>query len=109
MRRGIWGQGPQERRHFSTARYEEGVERARAFVTQNKNRFAVYAIAYDGYVTLEGRKWDGVFVETGMRDRETGFLLCQRYETKGLIRKRNVRVGNPGLVERPPSRIYSKC
>jgi hypothetical protein len=31
--------------------------------------------------------------------------MCQRYEKKGFLRKRNVPVGNPALIGKPVSRI----
>ena len=94
---------------FVAERLEEGLEQAKASVTATA-ALAMYAIAWDGYVTLDGRKWDAVFVEAGEASQEFGLMLCQRYviPKKGLFRKsRNESVGNPTLVGKPPSRIWT--
>jgi hypothetical protein len=99
--------GERKLQRFVCDRIEEGIDRAKAFVEEHYNEISMYAVAWDGYITLEGKKWDAIFVEAGMRDRFTGYLLCQRYKTrKKLFRKENVAEGNPALVGNPPSRIY---
>jgi hypothetical protein len=90
---------------FVTERLEQGVERAKQFVDESKDAIDRYAVAWDGFITLEGKKWDAILVEAGDRFQETGYLMCQRYERKGFIRKRNVPVGNPALIGKPLSRI----
>jgi hypothetical protein len=102
--------GKRESKYFANPvfQYELSLEQARKYVEESAPILSVYAIVYDGFITLKNRKWEAVFVEAGMRDREMGVLLCQRYEQKGLFKKRFVRVGNPGRVEQPPSRIFQK-
>jgi hypothetical protein len=56
-------------------------------------------------VTIEGKKWDAILVEAGDKIAETGILLCQRYQKKGLFRKGVEPVGNPGFLGKPVSRI----
>ena len=53
--------------------------------------------AWDGYLTVEGRRADAVFARAVDR---TGaeVVLGQRYEVRGLLRKTAQRVGNPALV-----------
>src|SRR5437660_10370696 len=97
--------GERTLQRFVTERLEEGVERAKQFVAQNKDSVARYAITWDGFITVQGRKWDAILVEAGDRFQETGYLMCQRYEKKGLLNKKNVPCGNPALIEKPPSRI----
>jgi hypothetical protein len=90
---------------FVTERIEQGVDRAKQFVDESKDKIERYAFAWDGFVTIEGRKWDAILVEAGDRHQETGYLMCQRYEKKGLLRKKYVPVGNPAMIGKPPSRI----
>ena len=80
---------------FLTDRLEQGIEKARKFVFNARFDLEMYAIAYDGYVTLEGQKYDAIIVEGGMRKIEQGMRLAQRYEKKGFIIKKNVPIGNP--------------
>lgn len=84
---------------------QEGLLKAQSFVKNNSTALTMYAIVYDGYLTLQGEKWDGVFVEAGLKTSPFGFLLCQRYELKGLFKKSVFKVGNPCQINQPPSRI----
>jgi hypothetical protein len=93
---------------FVSERLELGVENAKSSIGPGQPA-TMYAIAWDGYVTVEGRRWDAVFVEAGETSQQAAILLCQRYtQTKaGLFRKaRCERVGNPMLVANPPSRLW---
>lgn len=90
---------------FITERIEQGVERAKQFVDEKRGTIERYAFAWDGFVTIEGRKWDAILVEAGDRFQDNGYLMCQRYDRKGLIRKKNVPVGNVALIGTPASRI----
>jgi hypothetical protein len=91
---------------FVCERLEEGVKKAKAYIEANKSELEMYAIAWDGYVTLEGKRWDAILVEASERSNELGFLLCQRYETKGTFKKKNHAVGNPALIDRPVSLLF---
>ena len=53
--------------------------------------------AWDGYLTVEGRRTDAVLARAVDR---TGaeVVLAQRYEVRGLLRKTARRFGNPALV-----------
>ncbi|MDR9809820.1 hypothetical protein [Rhizobium hidalgonense] len=100
--------GQKKLTRFAMAKLEDGVQAAKNSVAPAE-AIAMYAIAWDGFVTLEGRKWDAICVEAGEAHAEFGALFCQRYTTakKGLLRRtRSVRVGNPALIERPPSRLW---
>lgn len=74
---------------------------------------SMYAIVWDGYATLEGRKWDAILVEVGESIRPTGAIYAQRYEAKeqGIFSKkrRNVAVGKPQLVGSAPSRLCTEA
>ena len=72
----------------------------------------LYAIAWDGYVMVDGRKWDAILVEAGSAEASDGILMAQRYEgtTVGLFKKRrrNVAVGAPLHVGLVASRLWSE-
>jgi len=92
---------------FLTEPSGDGVRLAQDYVCQQRAELWMYAIAWDGYVTVDDTKWDAVVVEAGMADRAEGVLICQRYKTeRRLFRKRNVPVGNPAIIDRPPSRVH---
>ncbi|MBB3657034.1 hypothetical protein FHX15_002262 [Rhizobium sp. BK650] len=100
--------GQRKLTRFAMGKLEDGVQAAKNSVAST-GAVAMYAIAWDGFITLEGRKWDAICVEAGEAQAELGVLFCQRYTTakKGLLRRtRSVRVGNPALIERPPSRLW---
>jgi hypothetical protein len=73
----------------------------------------MYAIAWDGFATVEGRKWDAILVEVGEATQRNGKVYAQRYEAKekGLFSKklRNVAVGEPLLVGAIPSRLWANA
>src|SRR5262245_52001302 len=87
---------------------EESIQKAKEYIEAEKSNLQIYALAWDGYITLDGKKWDAILVEAGERGTEFGLLMCQRYEKKGLIKRRNHKVGNPVLIEKPESRIFVK-
>src|SRR5258707_6477902 len=66
--------GERTLQRFVTERLEEGVEKARQFVEQNKSSLDRYAVGWDGFVTIQGRKWDAILVEAGDRFQDTGYL-----------------------------------
>jgi hypothetical protein len=99
--------GERRLQRFVTDRIEQGVERAKEYIAEHASDFSMYAIVWDGYITMDDTKWDAVLVEAGMADRDEGFMLCQRYQyKKTLFRKRNIPVGNPAFVGNPPSRVH---
>ncbi|HVL08083.1 MAG TPA: hypothetical protein VM512_02850, partial [Burkholderiaceae bacterium] len=89
---------------------EESLQQAQGSIVPGPG-IARYAIAWDGYVTVEGRKWDAILVEAGDASAPDGMLLAQRYEAKeaGFFSKkrRNVGVGNPLAVGSTPSRLWT--
>jgi len=86
---------------------EESVAAAKEHINNSKNELNAYAIAWDGFLTVDGQKWDAVLIEAGEAKSEKGALLAQRYEKKGLFKKVNKPVGNPALIEEPTSRVFS--
>lgn len=100
-------EGEQRLERFVAQRIEEGLIHAMAYVTKHASGLEMYAIAWDGHLTLDDNKWDAVYVEVGGASEPEGTIVCQRYKLKkGFFRKRNVLVGNPIRIEKTPSRIY---
>ena len=97
--------GEQTLQRFATQTLEAGVEAAKEYVERQKSDISIYAIVWDGFLTLNNKKWDAVLVEAGEQGGEFGVLLAQRYEKKGILKKRNHPVGNPALISKPASRI----
>lgn len=91
---------------YAADRVEVGVEEGKQKIEERKAEFARYALAFDGFVTIEGARSEALFVEAGDKVSEFGMLICQRYNRKkGWFRKGIVPFGNPALVGKPPSRI----
>jgi hypothetical protein len=87
-------------------RIELGVEEGKKKIEAAKETVERYAFAYDGFLTIGGNRWEGLFVEAGDKVAATGVLLCQRYKRKkGWFKKGIEPIGNPALVGNPPSRI----
>jgi len=65
-----------------------GLEAAYANVKATSG-IPLYAIAWDGYVTIDSKKSDAILIEVGQSDKEEGVIYAQRYEErrKALIRK----------------------
>jgi hypothetical protein len=98
--------GQQTLTRYVADRIEVGVEEGKKKIEAAKDEILRYALAYDGYLTIQGTRWEGLFVEAGDKVSPTGVLLCQRYKRKtGWFKKGIEPVGNPALVEKPPSRI----
>jgi len=97
--------GEKKLTRYVTERLEEGEAQAKKKVEEMKASIVRYALAWDGFLTIEGKKWDALLIEAGDKVAPTGILLCQRYQKKGFFRKGVEPVGNPGLLEKPQSRI----
>jgi hypothetical protein len=73
------------------------VDDARRIVSEVIDQPQRYAIAYDGYLTTDGVKYDAAFVEAGERGEPEAFVVAQCYRVKK--RKKGVeKVGNPLIV-----------
>lgn len=84
----------------------EGLELARVGVRPDTPAVA-YAIAWDGYATVDGDRSDAVLVEVGTVDDPDAWLFAQPYGTVSR-RFRGSRLDRRGdilLVERPASRL----
>lgn len=97
--------GEKKLTRYAAERLEDGEAQAKKRIEEMKEGIVRYALAWDGFVTIQGKKWDALIIEAGDKVSPTGILLCQRYQKKGLFRKGVEPVGNPGLLEKPASRI----
>ena len=57
------------------------------------------ALAWDGYLTVEGRRSDAVFVEASERGGDRSVVIALRYESVGRFRKHMRPFGDPVMVE----------
>jgi len=80
-------EGPDGRNlsRFAAETLEEGHSQAlRYAASSDADRVAV---AYDGYLTVEGERSDAVFVEAQERGAGSSVLFAQRYRPGGRLRK----------------------
>ena len=85
---------------FATETLEEGQARARDHVRAAGADRA--AIAYDGYLTVEGDRNDAIFVEAQERGEGYSVMFAQRYRPGGRFKKFTT-IGNAAFVERGES------
>jgi hypothetical protein len=86
---------------FAADRYEESVQIARVHLLGQAARgLDAAVVAWDGYLTVEGRRTDAVFVEASAAGEPESVVLAQRYEKRGLLRRKVAVVGNSALVGR---------
>jgi hypothetical protein len=83
---------------------EESVAQARLAVSRLPSDVTAYAIAHDGYITLEGTKYDAILVEASERGRTGAVIMAQRYIQK-TAQQSFQRVGNPALLREEESRL----
>ena len=96
--------GERQLRRFGAERLEDGLAQARRSVDQEKASLAAYAIAHDGYVTVQGERSDAVFVEAGEAGEEHAAVFGQRYRPKRRLKKFEA-VGNVAHVGNEPNRL----
>ena len=76
---------------------EDGQEAARQHVRETAA--ARVAVAYDGYLTLDGSRSDAVFVEVCERGAETGLVFAQRYRPASSKLRRFRKIDDVEFVE----------
>jgi hypothetical protein len=86
----------------------EMLETAQAKVSPGLD-VSAYAIAWDGRVTVGGKKTDAVLVELGTPSERDGYLFAQGYEIKKgwLGKSRAEKIGAMVLADTPPSRLVA--
>ncbi len=83
---------------------EESVAQARLAVSRLPSEITAYAIAHDGYITIEGKKYDAILVEASERGRTGAVIMAQRFIPK-TAQQSFQRVGNPALLREEESRL----
>ena len=80
---------------FAAERLEEGVEQARAHASASRSDRL--AVAWGGYLTVEGERSDAIFVEAQERGTPASLIFAQRYRPGGRLRRFDV-VGNAAFA-----------
>ena len=89
---------------YMADRLEESVAQAQFAVSRLASDVTAYAIAHDGYITMEGTKYDAILVEASERGRAGAVIMAQRYVPK-TEQQSFQRVGNPALLPEKESRL----
>jgi hypothetical protein len=90
------GEAGRDLKRFVGETLEASLQQARAHARTASDVTRV-AIAYDGYVTVDGERSDAVFVEAQDRCETAGITLAQRYRPGGRFKK-FATLGNPGFM-----------
>ena len=90
---------------FALEQLEEALARAREFVDKANPEINFYAIAHDGYLTVNEVKSDAILVEGGERGSSKALLFAQRYELKKGFFSRFKTVGNPAFIGETENRL----
>jgi hypothetical protein len=89
---------------------EQSLQTAQSSLRPNSG-VPMYALAWRGSVTMEGREWDAVLIESGESESEEGAIYAQRYEMQksGLFKTkhRTIPIGEPVITGRCVSRLWS--
>jgi hypothetical protein len=95
---------------FASEFPEESLQHAQSSLRPNSG-IPMYVLAWNGSVTVEGREWNAVLIESGESQAEEGAIYAQRYELQksGLFKKkrRKVAVGEPLKTSPCRSRLWS--
>lgn len=88
---------------FAGGKLEVMVVMARQALAQDASPSRA-VLAWDGYLTSDGKRVDALFVEAYERGAQGGILIAQPYKTTGLLKKRTHPTGQVGVIERnrPP-------
>lgn len=64
------------------------------------------AVAWDGFMTTSEGRQEAVFVESYEHGTPAGFIMAQRYQRAGFLKKKRESVGNPALVEKNTAPLF---
>jgi hypothetical protein len=78
--------------------YNKAVQMAHDHVRNSTDALTAYCVAWSGYVTMEGTKYDAVLVEAAERSGEKAVLMAMRY-TPASQTSAYKEVGNVSLLE----------
>ncbi len=95
-------QGQRNLDRFVAEPYEKAVAETKASIAKLPPQADLYAIAYDGFVTVGGKKYDAIIVHGAERGKGKAYLLAQRY-IPAKNGKRLETVGNPAFIGREES------
>ena len=96
----VMADGPEGRtlRRFAAVTLEQGLGEAVVHVRSRRDEGGTrHALAYDGYLTVDGVRSDAVYVEAVEPGSVEVMVLAQRYRPKRTL-KRFETVGRPALV-----------
>ena len=57
-------------------------------------------------MTTEDGRQEAVFVESYEHGTPAGFILAQRYQRAGFLKKKRESLGNPALVEKNTASLF---
>jgi hypothetical protein len=84
---------------FVAEPYEKAVAEAKAAATKLPPQSHLYALAYDGFITVGGKKYDAIIVHGAERGQGNAYLLAQRY-VPASNGKPLESIGNPAFIGR---------
>lgn len=88
--------GKRNLKRYVSERLEDGLDEGmRELENDNDSEFAV--LVYDGYLTIDGVKFDAVIVKGFDRKDKTGYQIGQRYERKSFLKPFKV-IGNAAYL-----------
>ena len=90
---------------YLAGQLQESVAAARQSVREEPLPDRV-AVAWDGFVTTEDGRQEAVFVESYEQGTPAGFILAQRYQRAGFLKKKRESLGNPALVEKNTAPLF---
>jgi hypothetical protein len=89
--------GKRELHRYAAEMLEDCERQARDSVASLPDSVTAYAFAYDGFITVQGVKFDAILVEASERGRPAGVRMAQRYTSKAGSRDFQI-IGNPTLL-----------
>lgn len=75
--------GERDIRRFVAEQLEDGVRQARLAARKETKTGKLAAIAYDGFLTTDGKRMDAIFVQAADSPDGPTFYFAQRYTMKG--------------------------
>ena len=92
-------------RYLVSSQLEENAAAARRSVKDEPVPDRV-ALAWDGIMTTPEGRQEAVFVESYEHGTPAGFIMAQRYQRAGFLKKKRESVGSPALVEKNTAPLF---
>ena len=96
--------GERKLERFVANRLEESLSRAQEAAQALPRSASAYALAHDGFVTIEGERMDAILVEAAERSSAQALVFAQRYRSKKFFRK-FASIGNAVMIGDGPNRL----